>query len=197
MKRLGLVLFLLVLAACSSDESTDKGDSGAADGAAAHDTGMGGIGGDEQQGGAGGETPGTGGTAGEELGTGGTAGEEPGTGGTAGEEPGTGGTAGTAGSGGGARVGDCADIDAKWCASNYECEDTTTRCEDVGKPGDDVSCCVPGERGTKKVGEACTSSNDCASGMCIDESMCGDVCKKDEDCPNTMRCAGDVLCIPK
>ncbi len=89
----------------------------------------------------------------------------------------------------------CAEIESTDCFFNTDCEEGN-RCQDVG--GEDiVACCVPGERGTGALGDACEDENGCASGICL-EGFCSDDCMDDESCPDSLPCcvAGVGLCLP-
>ena len=87
------------------------------------------------------------------------------------------------------------------CFSNYDCAEDR-RC--LG--GDDgVSCCVPGARGARQIGEACGDQpqQNCASSVCVesdDAALCSDRCDDVSDCPISMRrclqLEGDGWCFP-
>ncbi len=124
------------------------------------------------------------------------------------------GTTATATSGGnvassssGGPIAACSDVGAKDCFSNYDCPDAATRCENAGTASAPVACCLAGARGTKAVGEACTSENDCASSLCLDTgsgSLCSDKCAGPADCvPALSKCiviaflgSNDKFCTP-
>ncbi len=63
------------------------------------------------------------------------------------------------------------------CLFNSECPDDHL-CQGVG---DDLSYCVPGARGTTAYGEACTASEECASGVCL-EDFCTKLCDSADAC---------------
>ncbi len=107
----------------------------------------------------------------------------------------------------GGPVRSCEEVAGTDCFSNYDCPETM-RCENVGPSAQPVPCCVVGSRGTGRVGEPCTSENDCASGVCVEQEgsgLCSDVCTGPEDCPAAMgRCifvalsgSNDKWCFPE
>lgn len=82
------------------------------------------------------------------------------------------------------------------CFLNSDCL-ATERCQNVSTTNVIFPCCIPGERGTKKVGVDCTGDDDttCESGLCINRNpanndvfLCGGACMKDKECPNNMEC---------
>lgn len=85
-----------------------------------------------------------------------------------------------------------------FCRNNLQCVDTCA--EDTDCPGagcyweeftPDVfiaACSGPGSGGAN--GSPCTTSSDCASGVCYGSGICGDLCGSTADCP-----ASDV-CLP-
>ncbi|MEM6956486.1 MAG: hypothetical protein AAF645_12395 [Myxococcota bacterium] len=79
------------------------------------------------------------------------------------------------------------------CLTNFECEDD----EACTIFGDEGSFCAVGERGDGAYGEACTTSEECASGACIDDMFCTQECRDDDDCPsdNLPRCSALGLCV--
>lgn len=126
-------------------------------------------------------TEGTGGTGG----TGGSSSSSS-TGGTTTTASGTGGSATTSssGTGGSTPVMSCSEIDATDCFSNLDCM-SADRCENKGTSEVPVPCCVPGARGTGKLGDACSVDNDCDTSLCIETSngyRCSGECQGDTDC---------------
>ncbi|MBA3541721.1 MAG: hypothetical protein H0T79_19055 [Deltaproteobacteria bacterium] len=86
-----------------------------------------------------------------------------------------------------ANVGDCP------CFTNYDCP-ATHACVSQDQGGNSVSC-VAGPRGTGAAGTPCTGEADCASALCVEDSMngmrCSDVCTMPEQCPPELpRCLG-------
>ena len=82
------------------------------------------------------------------------------------------------------------------CLLNSDCPDTDL-CAEV-EPGTEMSFCIPGERGTTPYGDACTTSEQCVSGACL-EGFCTMECAGADECPsaNLPRCsAGLGLCVP-
>lgn len=72
------------------------------------------------------------------------------------------------------------------CFHNGDCAEAE-RCEDMSASELEIPCCVTGPRGTADAGVACTSENDCASGLCISYNfgplLCSKVCESDAECP--------------
>ncbi|MFK7998759.1 MAG: hypothetical protein AB8H86_04155 [Polyangiales bacterium] len=82
------------------------------------------------------------------------------------------------------------------CLLNSDCPDTDL-CAEV-EPGTEMSFCIPGERGTTPYGDACTTSEQCVSGACL-EDFCTQECAAEDACPNDNlpRCSpGLGLCVP-
>ena len=63
------------------------------------------------------------------------------------------------------------------CFYNGDCAEAE-RCEDVGDGTLEVACCVMGARGTKTVGDECTSENECDSGLCVQRNDDPYICSK-------------------
>lgn len=92
----------------------------------------------------------------------------------------------------------------KSCFSNDECP-ANVRCEAIA---DDEALCLPGPRGTAKLGEPCGTEmdNGCESALCIDADpaeaihvdTCTDTCTSDADCavPYPVCYAGVGICLP-
>lgn len=93
--------------------------------------------------------------------------------------------------------GACAGAMPTACFQNSDCPDDQ-RCEDL--MGDDNPCCVVGARGTKTVGEQCTSENECDTAICIarnnDPAICSQACDMDNPCPDPLECQPVLgLCV--
>jgi hypothetical protein len=100
--------------------------------------------------------------------------------------------------GGGELPESCDEIGAEACFTNDDCQDASTRCQNVGI---DLPCCVPGERGAGVPGDDCTSENDCSSALCIESYCAPSTCETNTDCPTELPCCiaiGGVgnLCLP-
>ncbi|MCA9521113.1 MAG: hypothetical protein KC609_09075 [Myxococcales bacterium] len=80
----------------------------------------------------------------------------------------------------------CAEIGSTDCFSNYDCGDSSTRCEELTSSEESPICCVKGERGVGVAGTACTLAADCQSSICID-NLCSDICGSVADCPPKMQ----------
>ena len=97
----------------------------------------------------------------------------------------------------------CDAIGASSCFVNADCEASEV-CFDVSR-GNDVSCCVPGTRGTYELGADCDPENgqlQCASSLCVQDddetfSVCSDICESNDDCVDPIsECNGFVgLCL--
>ena len=99
-------------------------------------------------------------------------------------------TAHDGGNGDGSPPQKCSDLPADDCFSNFDCNKATDRCDNVGTENMPLACCVPGARGTSKPGDACTDSNECESGVCIEgngKQLCSGTCKDKTDCPDGMK----------
>ncbi|APR85107.1 BNR repeat domain protein [Minicystis rosea] len=113
---------------------------------------------------------------------------------------GTGGSATTSsstGTGGSTPVASCSEIDATDCFSNLDCM-SADRCENKGPSDTPVPCCVPGARGTGKLGASCTVDNDCATSLCIETSagfQCSGECQSDTDCTTALPSCTEVPAI--
>ena len=83
------------------------------------------------------------------------------------------------------------------CFSNYDCPKNFT-CKSMGT----TVACVPGARGTGMPGTPCTGEQDCASALCVEDSMngmrCSDLCRTSDTCPPELpRCVSlgtDGIC---
>ncbi len=83
----------------------------------------------------------------------------------------------------------CAAIGSKECFGSVECA-ADQRCKNLGTSSDPVVCCVPGARGPKAAGEACSGEDECASAVCIAKSgpsLCSKDCTSAADCPTGMK----------
>ncbi len=93
---------------------------------------------------------------------------------------------------------DCNQVGKTQCAYNDNCS-ASERCENLGTAAVEVLCCTTGARGTKKVGQACTSELDCEFGRCLG-SLCSAECDYDVDpCPPATMVCNEIrgLCEPK
>ena len=97
----------------------------------------------------------------------------------------------------------CGDIDAGACYSNADCESSyhcawnplVTNVDQVT-----ITCCVLGPRGTGDAGTACTTMDDCASGVCAytpsgpvcSQSCTGEAGAPDMTCPTQLPWCVDV-----
>jgi hypothetical protein len=85
------------------------------------------------------------------------------------------------------------------CFTNYDCPPTHA-CKTNGS----LVACVAGPRGTGRAGVPCTSEQDCASALCVEDSegghRCSDLCRMAEMCPMELpRCVvvnGEGICSP-
>ena len=73
----------------------------------------------------------------------------------------------------------CLEVELDQCFFNDNC-DESMRCEDMGGPENEVLCCTTGERGTKLLGEACSTGMECEFGRCFD-GLCSALCDFDDD----------------
>ncbi|GEM_PF-4013463 len=86
------------------------------------------------------------------------------------------------------------------CFSNFDCEECDV-CTNISDNATQIACCVPGVRGTKKLGDDCTGDDDttCESGICIagvtNKSFCSGPCLNHDECPAFMKCVAALsLC---
>ncbi|MFT5353657.1 MAG: hypothetical protein ACI9KE_000857 [Polyangiales bacterium] len=82
------------------------------------------------------------------------------------------------------------------CFLNVDCPDDNL-CSET-EEGTDMSFCIPGDRGTTPYGDACTTSEQCVSGACL-EDFCTMACDAADACPspNLPRCQPALgLCVP-
>lgn len=82
------------------------------------------------------------------------------------------------------------------CAFNRECRDAE-RCECDELDG---CFCRVGPRGTGQNGvDACTTGNDCASSLCVEDAVggftCSDECVDDGDCADKLPICADVAFV--
>jgi hypothetical protein len=83
------------------------------------------------------------------------------------------------------------------CFSNYDCP-TGFTCKSMGS----TVACVAGPRGTGMPGAPCTTEQDCASALCVEDATggfrCSDLCRTAQTCPAELpRCVSlgtDGIC---
>jgi hypothetical protein len=164
-----VVVAFAAMCACSTSDSEPPAAAGGGSQDAATEQPSGGSGGSVSEGGVGGSAGAAAGSAGAAGATLDDAGQE---------------------AEAAAPVASCSEIPgSKDCFANKDCP-ADRRCQNAGTPDAQVPCCVQGQRGASAVGAACTSENDCESGVCIAGDgpyMCSKDCKTVDDCPEGMK----------
>ncbi len=95
----------------------------------------------------------------------------------------------------------CDEASLSACFANSDC-DEDFRCQNIAAGEEAIACCVQAPRGTGITGDACSSENECASGLCIEFNdnpyLCADECDPSADeCPEGFFCHGFMaVCVP-